>query len=262
MVICSDKTINHINLFSLFSISISISIFTFAAYTQSQTSHIFLVGKLKWFASHNSIVAPSDKLQANLKTTTTSMYSVSILPAPAITTSTATAATKHHNPVHPRWYWSDLQYRELVGMYMDFVDRAESANGTSIANPHLNPALIEQAFYKFSHIAPRDCIIRKLKDCHTLEEEPYELAMNPMSAAYLHLPKAHIRHRNQWDILKIQRMIDQIAKYQHQLAHLAYIAHIAPTNDNKQTIAAIRTKIEERQRCLQLHPTRYYRPGP
>jgi hypothetical protein len=84
------------------------------------------------------------------------MYSVSILPAPAITTSTATAATKHHNPVHPRWYWSDLQYRELVGMYMDFVDRAESANGTSIANPHLNPALIEQAFYKFSHIAPRD----------------------------------------------------------------------------------------------------------
>ena len=189
------------------------------------------------------------------------MYSVSILPAPA----TATATTKHHNPVRPRWYWSDLQYRELVGMYMDFVDRAESANGTSIANPHLNPALIEQAFYKFSHIAPRDCIIRKLKDCRTLEEEPYELAMNPMSAAYLHLPKAHIRHRNQWDILKIQRMIDQIAKYQHQLAHLAHLAHlayIAPTNDNKQTIAAIRTKIEERQRCLQLHPTRYYRPGP
>jgi hypothetical protein len=144
-------------------------------------------------------------------------------------------------------------------MYMDFVDHAESTNGTSIANPHLNPALIEQAFSKFSHIAPRDCIIRKLKDCHTLEEEPYELAMNPMAAAYLQLPQANIRHHTQWNIIKIQRMIDQLAKYQHQLA---LITTLTLPNDTKQTIAAMTAKIEERQRCLQLHPTRYYRPGP
>ena len=198
------------------------------------------------------------------------MYSVSIIPALPAPATSATATIHHHNSVRPRWYWSDANYRKLVAMYMDFVDHKESSNGTSIANPHLNPELIEQAVAAFSRVAPRDCIIRKLKDCRTLEEEPYELAMNPMSAAYLHLPKAHIRHRNQWDILKIQRMIDQIAKYQHQLAHLAHLAHITPNNHNnnnnnnniKQAIAAITTKIEERQRCLQLHPTRYYRPGP
>ena len=173
------------------------------------------------------------------------MYSVSILPA----------GNHRHNSFRPRWQWSDANYRGLIATYMDFVDHAESTHSVSPVNPHLNPTLIEQAFSKFSHIAPRNCILHALQDCHNLEEEPYELAMNPMADAYLKRPQINIRHRNQWDILKIQRMIDQIAFYHHQLTLLRL------PND-KQTIATITNKIEERQRCIQLHPTRYYRPGP
>ena len=177
-------------------------------------------------------------------TTTTSMYSVSTLPASAASTTSKS--------FRPRWFWSDLQYRELVTMYMNFVDHVESTTGTYPVNPHLNPALIEQVFAKFSRVAPRDCVIGKLKDCYTLEEEPYELAMNPMTAAYQRPRQINIRQRNQWDTLKVQRMKDQIAHYQHLIDII----------DDKHAIRALISEIEERQRCLHLHPTRYYRPGP
>ena len=182
------------------------------------------------------------------------MYSVSILPARA--TPVATAISKSFRC--PRWQWSDANYRELVATYMNFVDHKESTTGTSPVNPHLNPTLIGQVFSKFSHIAPRNCILHALKDCHNLEEEPYELAMNPLADTYLKRPQINIRHRNQWDILKIERMIDQIAFYKHQLT----LTLLTLPNNNKQTIAALTNKIQERQRCIQLHPTRYYRPGP
>ena len=185
-------------------------------------------------------------------TKTTSMYSVPAVPA------TATPISNHTH--HPRWHLSDLQYRELVAMYMDFVDHAESTTGKSPVDPHLNPKLIEQVFARFSRVAPRDCILRKLKDCHALEEEPFELAMDPMGAAF-HRPhhQVNIRHRNQWDILKVQRMKDQIANYQHQLT---LVKLVKLTHHTSQLIRTITGKIEERQRCLQLHPSRYYRPGP
>jgi hypothetical protein len=194
--------------------------------------------------------------------TTTSMYSVSIIP-PASAPPTVTAAATR-NSFRPHWHWSNPQYRELVAMYMDFVDHVESTTGTSPINPHLNPVLIKQVFTKFSRVAPRDSVICKLKDCHTLEEEPFELAMNPMASTYdtyTHRPKVNvnIRHRNQWDILKVERMKDQIVNYQHQLT---LIKHVALTRNILQLIRTITSKIEERQRCLQLHPTRYYRPGP
>lgn len=184
-------------------------------------------------------------------TTTTSMFSVPAVPA------TATPISNHTH--HPRWHLSDLQYRELVAMYMDFVDHAESTTGKSPVDPHLNPKLIEQVFARFSRVAPRDCILRKLKDCHALEEEPFELAMNPMAAAYQRPRQVNIRHRNQWDILKVQRMKDQIANYQHQLT---LVKLVTLTHHTSQLIRTITGKIEERQRCLQLHPSRYYRPGP
>ena len=184
-------------------------------------------------------------------TKTTSMFSVPAVPA------TATPISNHTH--HPRWHLSDLQYRELVAMYMDFVDHAESTTGKSPVDPHLNPKLIEQVFARFSRVAPRDCILRKLKDCHALEEEPFELAMNPMAAAYQRPRQVNIRHRNQWDILKVQRMKDQIANYQHQLT---LVKLVTLTHHTSQLIRTITGKIEERQRCLQLHPSRYYRPGP
>jgi len=189
-------------------------------------------------------------------TTSTSMYSVSVssFSVPA----TANISISHHTH-HPRWHLSDLKYRELVAMYMDFVDHAESTTGNSPVDPHLNPKLIEQVFARFSRVAPRDCVLRKLKDCHALEEEPFELAMNPMAAAYQRPRQVNIRHRNQWDILKVQRMKDQIVNYQHQLT---LIEHVTLTHHISQLVRAITGKIEERQRCLQLHPTRYYRPGP
>ena len=198
-------------------------------------------------------------------TTTISMFSVSNFPVPSVQlvpSVPATAITISHHTHHPHWHWSDLQYRELVEMYMDFVDHAESTTGNSPVNPHLNPKLIEQVFTKFSRVAPRDCIIRKLKDCHTLEEEPFELAMNPMGAAFYRPSQVNIRHRNQWDILKVQRMKDQIVNYQHQLTLVKLVKLDTLTHHTSQLIRTITGKIEERQRCLQLHPTRYYRPGP
>jgi len=190
-------------------------------------------------------------------TTTTSMFSVSSFSVPAVP-ATANISISHHTH-HPRWHLSDLQYRELVAMYMDFVDHAESTTGNSPVDPHLNPKLIEQVFARFSRVAPRDCILRKLKDCHALEEEPFELAMNPMGAAFHRPNQVNIRHRNQWDILKVQRMKDQIVNYQHQLT---LVKLVTLTHHTSQLIRTITGKIEERQRCLQLHPTRYYRPGP
>ena len=187
------------------------------------------------------------------------MYSVSVstFSVPKVP-ATANISISHHTH-HPRWHLSDLKYRELVAMYMDFVDHAESTTGNSPVDPHLNPKLIEQVFARFSRVAPRDCILRKLKDCHALEEEPFELAMNPMGAAFHRPSQVNIRHRNQWDILKVQRMKDQIVNYQHQLT---LIEHVTLTHHTSQLIRTIAGKIEERQRCLQLHPTRYYRPGP
>ena len=194
------------------------------------------------------------------------MFSVSNFPVhtvpsvPAVPAVPATAIPISHHTHHPRWHLSNLQYRELVAMYMDFVDHAESTTGKSPVNPHLNPALIEQVFARFSRVAPRDCILRKLKACHTLEEEPFELAMDPMGAAFQRPHyQVNVRHRNQWDILKVQRMKDQIANYQHRLTS---IKHVTLTHHTSQIIRTITGKIEERQRCLQLHPTRYYRPGP
>ena len=187
------------------------------------------------------------------------MFSVSNFPVQSVPSVPATAISISHHTHHPQWRWSNLQYRELVEMYMDFVDHTESTTGNSPVNPHLNSKLIEQVFTKFSRVAPRDCILRKLKDCHTLEEEPFELAMNPMGAAFYRPSQVNIRHRNQWDILKVQRMKDQIVNYQHQLT---LVKLVKLTHHTSQLIRTITGKIEERQHCLQLHPTRYYRPGP
>jgi ribonucleotide reductase alpha subunit len=80
-----------------------------------------------------------------------------------------------------------------------------------------------------------------------------------MAAAYQRPRQVNIRHRNQWDILKVQRMKDQIVNYQHQLT---LVKLVTLTHHTSQLISTIIGKIEERQRCLQLHPSRYYRPGP
>jgi hypothetical protein len=63
----------------------------------------------------------------------------------------------------------------------------------------------------------------------------------------------NIHQRTQWDILKVERIKDQIAHYECELT-------LIPAAE-KHTIGMLKRKIEERQQCLQRHPTRYYRPG-
>ena len=164
-----------------------------------------------------------------------------------------TPTDNHHNRNfwRTRWYWSDANYQELVTMYMNFVDKEESINGISPLNPHLNPILIKQAVSKFLHIAPHDCIVRKLKDCYELEEEPYHLCMDGMYDTTPE-PQINIRHRIQWNTAKVERMKDQLALYTFKLS----------LTTDKQTIRTLNEKIKERENCLPLHPTRYYRPGP
>ena len=194
-------------------------------------------------------------------TTTTSMYSVSNFQVHVVPAVPATATSISNHTHHPRWHLSDLQYRELVAMYMDFVDHAESTTGKSPVDPHLNPKLIEQVFARFSRVAPRDCILRKLKDCHTLEELHLVVSLERICVSVTRPHhQVNIRHRNQWDILKVQRMKDQIVNYQHQLTLVKLVPPLK--HHTSQIIHTITGKIEERQRCLQLHPSRYYRPGP
>jgi CDP-6-deoxy-D-xylo-4-hexulose-3-dehydrase len=93
--------------------------------------------------------------------------------------------------------------------------------------------------------------MKKFEDIFILlEEEPYELAMDPMAE----LRKVNSRQRTQWDILKVERIKDQIAQYELELA-------LIPAAE-KQIRSGLKQKIEERQKCLQRHPTRYYRPAP
>jgi hypothetical protein len=63
----------------------------------------------------------------------------------------------------------------------------------------------------------------------------------------------NICHRTQWDMLKVERMKDQIKQYECELAMI-------PARE-KHVIGILKRKIQERQQCLQLHPTRYYRLG-
>ena len=164
--------------------------------------------------------------------------------------STRSTTTRPNKPFQVQWNWRDSQYRELCQLYMNFVDYEEVTKGRPPNKPHRNQVLIQCAFGLFDRVAPRDCIISALRVCHLLEEEPYELAMDPMAE----LRKVNSRQRTQWDILKVERIKDQIAQYELELA-------LIPAAE-KQIRSGLKQKIEERQKCLQRHPTRYYRPAP
>jgi len=74
--------------------------------------------------------------------------------------------------------------------------------------------------------------------------------MDPMAEPH----NVSICQRTQWNILKVERIKDQIAQYELELA-------LIPAAE-KQIRNGLKRKIEERQKCLQRHPTRYYRPAP
>ena len=204
--------------------------------------------------------------QVNYSSKQTTSISTSMFLASSFTNPAHTKAITHSQ--EPTWQWTEQQYRDLVTLYMDFVDGKERNDGTPPNNPHHNQELVNLAFVKFSHVAPRNCIRHALKNCHFLEEEPYEVTMNPMTE----LKEINSTHRSQWNIMKVQRIKDQLAHYQHQLQILMMRdrdhhdhhdeAAAASNKDNKQAMRVITRKIEERQRCLQLNPLRYYRPGP
>lgn len=162
---------------------------------------------------------------------------------------TKSGTTRPRESWQPEWKWTDSQYRELIQLYMNFVDQEEITKGTPPIKPHRNRVLIQRAFDIFARVAPRDCILRALKVCNILEEEPYKLAMDPM----VEPSNINICHRAQWDMLKVERMKDQIKQYECELAMI-------PARE-KYAIGILKRKIQERQQCLQRHPTRYYRLG-
>ena len=120
-------------------------------------------------------------------------------------TPTKSGTTRPHKSWQLQWNWTESQYRELNQLYMNFVDHHEITKGRSPVKPHRNQVLIQCAFGLFARVAPRNCILSALKVCNILEEEPYELTMNPMAE-----PRdVNIHQRTQWDILKVERIKDQ-----------------------------------------------------
>ena len=136
--------------------------------------------------------------------------------------STKSGTTRPRESWQPEWNWTESQYRELIQLYMNFVDQEEITKGTPPTKPHRNRVLIQRAFDLFSRVAPRDCILRALKVCNILEEEPYKLAMDPMAEP----SDINIRHHAQWDINYTPRQVN--------IAYI-YVSHESKTFFSKRS---------------------------